>query len=269
MRREEVERETARQNRIKESQRESIVYAQIQEELTKVTNDIRNIESKAKERLKSGQAAKGWWGYLTTGWGKKPESWEEQKRERDLENLQKQASDRIKIARLNSEKQKLIEKQAIQVKKMEEAGARDRIRVEKEARDEMIRQAAAKRAEALEREAQEREAQKKWAKWLEEREAENLIKRRAAEKLAQEKAERIAQERAERIAKETADRLAKEIAQETARQKAKERELAAKAAQEKLSRAQERELKDRIAKAREAQVSPCPPDNRTARAEER
>ena len=204
----------------------------IREELAKVEEQISTIEEAARERVRLEKTEKGWWGYMTTGWGKKAKDIEDEKIKRDRENLQKLASERIKIGLLEAQRIKLQQDEKIQLRIMRE---NVRVRRERDTQAREAKEAAERKRAAEERQSQEEERKRRQRETQAQEAREAAERQRAAEQREAQEKERK-RKQWEAWAKAFQE---KEAAEKIAKEKAKERAAAARAAAEKEREARE------------------------------
>jgi len=120
-----AEGEKARMKRAEEERVEKERIGRIREELATVKRQMGEIEKTRKERMEKEVNRQGWWSYLTTGLGKGAEEMEKEKVRKEQENLQKLASERIRIECLRSEMKQLQRDEEVQVNAMWESEMRD------------------------------------------------------------------------------------------------------------------------------------------------
>lgn len=155
-----AEGEKARMKRAEEERVEKERIGRIREELATVKRQMGEIEKTRKERMEKEVNRQGWWSYLTTGLGKGAEEMEKEKVRKEQENLQKLASERIRIECLRSEMKQLQRDEEVQVNAMWESEMRDYTRREKETRAREARESAARESAAKERQARENAARR-------------------------------------------------------------------------------------------------------------
>ena len=218
--------------RFAEEQREKEKLAQIQEDLAKIRSQLRVVEEESKTRLRVANSGIGLWGFLAS-WSKSNEQLEKEKTEREQENLQKVASERIKITSLERQIEELGSGEKAQLSAMQESRKRDDQRLEKfrqahqaiKARAEAAAKKAAEQKRAQEEVEQEKATREMFARMKREQDERQKAAERAREERqkATEEAEKarrkLAAEKAARE-KEARDRealLARIRAQEDAR----------------------------------------------------
>ena len=90
------------EKRVKKLQQEIRKMAQIREAIAKKEADIENIKEAGRERSRLEKKGEGWFKYLMTGLVRTAADIEQDKIKREQENLQKVASERIKMELLES-----------------------------------------------------------------------------------------------------------------------------------------------------------------------
>ncbi|MCJ1260021.1 hypothetical protein MMC24_007861 [Lignoscripta atroalba] len=125
-----------------------------------------------------------------TGWGKKAEDIEREKIQRDQEDLQKRASERIKTELLEGQKKRLQQDEEVQLKIMRESEFRDRVRRMRNAQAREAKEAAERKRVAEEKQSQEEERRRKQRETQAREAREAAERRRAAEERESQEQER-------------------------------------------------------------------------------
>ncbi|KAI9780699.1 MAG: hypothetical protein M1816_002777 [Peltula sp. TS41687] len=220
--RQNVEKETQERERVEKLKldRERLI-AQIKLDMDKVDKEIGEIERRRKEREKE-RYASSWWKFFTA---LSASETEEEKMNRERENLHQLASERINLERLAQNRTRLQRNLDEQKEAMN-----------KEMREYILQQKMEQERLAREREIRDRERRERLAKEMEERER-MAWERAASERLAKEREERerMAWERAasERAAKERESRMREEIKRMERRRELREQDARERAAKEK------------------------------------
>ena len=229
--------------RVEELVQERRKMVQIREDIAKKEADIEDIREAGRKRSRLEKQGGGWLNYWTTGWGRTAAEIEEDKVKREQENLQRVASERIKIELLERQKRQLQKSETYQQDQVLKCEAQNKVWKEKVASVRKAWETEINRKAAEQWRVQEEERKRKERERL----AQEAKKAAERQKAAEER-ERQEQERRNQMADETQkyfDRLTKARAERVVA----EREAAARRAQE-LRRDAEEKLKKEQRRAR-------------------
>ena len=236
VRREEEQWKDLQMKRMEEVQKERKALVHVDLEIEKLRLQINSLEKVARESLIADRQGAGWWSYLT-GWGQTAEDIEKEKIKREQETLQRLASERIKMARLQHELEAFKQSKNAQVKIMKESEVKFNV-LEQNALHEKRRREEAARQRATDETAREEALRRKAAEEIAARMKEQL-RRQQNELRARTKAAEAERKEAEKLAREKVEmekgaakqRLAAMKKRQAAAQAEKDKETASQQAQ--------------------------------------
>ena len=239
--------------RTEELLREQKDIKRIEDEILKVLKELQQVKKTTQILNAARSTPQGWWSYITD-W-RSTEAREADKRKNELDILQSLASERIKLASLTRDKDRLDQQRKAQKEVMlmtEKQFQLKREKIQKYRREHLEREAAAKRKAEQERLAKEEEEQKRqqeaqarWRENFDKEERERTRAREAAAKEARENLEKARQKAAqERLVREEQEKKRQQESLESAWEKylnragecAPAREAAEKAAKPRTSK---------------------------------